>query len=36
MNLWGGGGVHVAPSKLKLFKYVWTEENDDKLEELDL
>jgi hypothetical protein len=35
-ELVGGGGVHVAPSKLKLFKYVWTEENDDKLEELDL
>ena len=32
----GGGGVHVTSSKLKLIKYVSTEENDDILEELDL
>jgi hypothetical protein len=31
-----GGGVHVTSSKLKLIKYVSTEENDDILEELDL
>ena len=31
-----GGGVHVTSSKLKLTKYVSTEENDDILEELDL
>jgi thioredoxin-related protein len=31
-----GGGGHVTPSKLKLIKYVATEENDDILEELDL
>ena len=30
------GGVHVTSSKLKLIKYVSTEENDDILEELDL
>ena len=32
----GGGGVHVTCSKLKLIKYVSTEEKDDILEELDL
>ena len=32
----GGGGIHVTSSKLKLIKYVSTEENDDILEELDL
>jgi hypothetical protein len=32
----GEGGVHVTSSKLKLIKYVSTEENDDILEELDL
>ena len=32
----GGGGVHVTCSKLKLIKYVSTEENNDILEELDL
>ena len=31
-----GGGVHVTSSKVKLIKYVSTEENDDILEELDL
>jgi hypothetical protein len=31
-----GRGVHVTSSKLKLIKYVSTEENDDILEELDL
>jgi hypothetical protein len=31
----GGGGVHVTCSKLKLIKYVSTEEKDDILEELD-
>ena len=31
-----GGGVHVTCSKLKLIKYVSTEENYDILEELDL
>jgi hypothetical protein len=31
-----GGGVHVTSSKLKLIKYVSTEENNDILEELDL
>jgi hypothetical protein len=30
------GGVHVTCSKLKLIKYVSTEEKDDILEELDL
>ena len=33
---WGGGGVHVTCSKLKLIKYVSTEEKDDILEELEL
>jgi hypothetical protein len=32
----GGGGVQVISSKLKLIKYVSTEENDDILEVLDL
>jgi hypothetical protein len=32
----GGGGTPVTCSKLKLIKYVSTEENDDILEELDL
>ena len=32
----GGGGVHVTCSKLKLIKYVSTEEKDDILGELDL
>ena len=32
---WGGGGVRVTFSKLKLIKYVSTEENDDILVELD-
>jgi hypothetical protein len=31
-----GVGVHVTSSKLKLIKYVSTEENDDILEVLDL
>jgi hypothetical protein len=31
-----GGGVDVTCSKLKLIKYVSTEEKDDMLEELDL
>jgi hypothetical protein len=32
----GGGGLHVTCLKLKLFKYVSSEEKDDILEELDL
>jgi hypothetical protein len=32
----GGGGLHVACSKLKLIKCVSSEEKDDILEELDL
>ena len=28
----GGGGVHVTCSKLKLIKYVSTEENDEELD----
>jgi hypothetical protein len=31
-----GGGVHVTSPKLKLIKYVATNENDDILEEHDL
>ena len=35
-KLGGGGGGHVTSSKLKLIKYVSTEENDDIVEEVDL